>query len=256
MKKILILFLIILVSKELQSRSFEFQIRVTAKQDALNQLLRLGMTDSTSDNFDKGIEQDLPPAKPIDGYIPTLKIFKLPDDEYPKGENLFSYVEYKNYPDTVRKFLKSYSFRMLKGSAIGDYNFEWFVDASIIDSIKVLDTFNQTIVNFDMLKEKVSNRNISKLIEELDINVYFNLDKISNTIEDNKDNLSIYPNPTSNVVISNFDFDKVELINSIGQILANNSNGRTIDISQYPSGIYFLKFTVGRDVILKKVIKN
>ena len=57
----------------------------------------------------------------------------------------------------------------------------------------------------------------------------------------------VYPNPTKEtVVISTQDIGEIEIINSLGVILQKipiNHSGQVIDLSNYSSGRYFIRFT-------------
>ena len=57
-------------------------------------------------------------------------------------------------------------------------------------------------------------------------------------------NISIYPNPTTNILqISSLGFDRYSLLSISGQIVKSDSNDgeSRIDVSMVPPGIYFLK---------------
>ena len=82
---------------------------------------------------------------------------------------------------------------------------------------------------------------------------------------ENKSLLEVYPNPVLDEIHvqlpENFDINKIEIVDLLGQnndvnATFNQKNDVTIDLSQYHSGIYFLKLT---DVFLKvfklKIIK-
>ena len=57
----------------------------------------------------------------------------------------------------------------------------------------------------------------------------------------------------------NLDLKKIELFNSYGELIwySNNSpNIQFIDLSAYPSGAYFIKFTSEEEIILQRLILN
>ena len=68
-----------------------------------------------------------------------------------------------------------------------------------------------------------------------------------------QDDLITYPNPTSgliNVVAENYIIDKLEVYNVLGERLKliNTSDSQLqIDLSEYTSGIYFVKITSGEE---------
>ncbi len=74
-------------------------------------------------------------------------------------------------------------------------------------------------------------------------------------------NLKVYPNPTKDLVYISYkeNIDRVEVFSMIGQrILDVNSNDSevSIDMSNFASGTYMLKISVGNDNQLVKVIKK
>jgi hypothetical protein len=75
----------------------------------------------------------------------------------------------------------------------------------------------------------------------------------------NKGNISIYPNPATNVITvsvqGNLSNAAITLYNMNGAALATqtiNNNSVSIDISTYPTGLYILKYT---DAVGSKVLK-
>jgi Secretion system C-terminal sorting domain len=75
---------------------------------------------------------------------------------------------------------------------------------------------------------------------------------LHNEIESNK--VSIYPNPTTGVVtVSLPNNESFEVYNAVGKQLINVKTSETqIDLSQYASGIYFIKCTKGTFRIIKE----
>lgn len=74
-------------------------------------------------------------------------------------------------------------------------------------------------------------------------------------------NLKVYPNPTKDLVYISYkeNIDRVEVFSMIGQrVLDVNSNDSevSIDMSNFASGTYMLKISVGNDNQLVKVIKK
>lgn len=64
--------------------------------------------------------------------------------------------------------------------------------------------------------------------------------------------IDVYPNPASDVI--NFSVQtNVQLSNVTGQIIANKTNVNTLDISEQPTGIYFLTLTNDNNQVLQRV---
>ena len=71
---------------------------------------------------------------------------------------------------------------------------------------------------------------------------------------------SIYPNPVSNrLTISGEDYFDIQLLDINGQSLYDQEQiykTTELELSDYPSGIYFLKVKKGNQVVTKKIIKQ
>lgn len=78
--------------------------------------------------------------------------------------------------------------------------------------------------------------------------------------------VSLYPNPATNEVFVNLSDRSLEnmdvtVLNSMGQVLyklsdVNSSSVVSIDVSQYSSGLYFIKIEAGNNLATKKLIVN
>ncbi|MCX6258297.1 MAG: T9SS type A sorting domain-containing protein [Bacteroidia bacterium] len=81
-----------------------------------------------------------------------------------------------------------------------------------------------------------------------------------NEIHVNEGSLVIYPNPAKeNVMIINPQKLDIEILNLQGQLIKtinNAENQTTIDISALANGIYFIKGTTEKEIIVKKLIKE
>ena len=86
------------------------------------------------------------------------------------------------------------------------------------------------------------------------------------SIEEN-DNISfnIYPNPANETVWveTNVSFEKgtIELLNTLGQVVTKHtvnqqSKKYNLDVSNIPSGIYFVKYTTGNKIVTKPLSIN
>jgi len=90
-------------------------------------------------------------------------------------------------------------------------------------------------------------------------------DNITTSIEKYKDQIKVYPNPTSGSfqlsVINNHTKYTYELFDYTGKLLLKSSNSDhpsiiNVDISNYPSGIYFLKVHSLLGIDTRKIIKH
>lgn len=79
---------------------------------------------------------------------------------------------------------------------------------------------------------------------------------ISGVKDIEKFDFQIYPNPTTGFVhLPTIDFKSIKLYNSSGQKIPIEI-GRTLDISQVPMGVYYLKFQTADNIFSKKVVKK
>jgi len=77
--------------------------------------------------------------------------------------------------------------------------------------------------------------------------------------EETKNKLSFYPNPANSVLfVSHPDYiQEINLVDVSGKLVSNYSNnGGELNISELPSGVYFLQVRVNDIVITNKVIKE
>jgi len=91
---------------------------------------------------------------------------------------------------------------------------------------------------------------------------YYNLMCGSNIgISENSNTLPIiiYPNPASTTINISFPSNtnyQIQIINTFGEILLTMQNQKSIDISQFPEGIYFIKIDQDNHTYFKKIIKQ
>lgn len=95
---------------------------------------------------------------------------------------------------------------------------------------------------------------------------YFCIDNISVQAGDNEGiyddemmltNVNVYPNPTNSKVNFEMDgFQYLEVYNALGQMVMRSSSSNAFDLSDYPNGIYIVKFVGNGQSVTKKVIKK
>lgn len=103
-------------------------------------------------------------------------------------------------------------------------------------------------------------------IKQVDIDGKFTYSKIVTSINDNEPIITLYPNPTSqsdlNMSIENVEGNvSYQIISSIGDVLISNDVEvkdhffeETIDVSNYTSGIYFVKVQTAQKIIVEQLI--
>ena len=77
--------------------------------------------------------------------------------------------------------------------------------------------------------------------------------------EDKTIQLSLYPNPASNIVYFNFEYQKqykYRLTNINGSEIEYGALNNSLDISHLNTGIYFIHISAGDGIVVKKIIKQ
>jgi len=80
---------------------------------------------------------------------------------------------------------------------------------------------------------------------------------VLNIEEYSLEDVHIYPNPSHYTIYvkTSFSVDKVEFYNNLGIRIDQIKNSKSLDISNYTSGIYFLKVYSNNMSITKKIVK-
>ena len=91
------------------------------------------------------------------------------------------------------------------------------------------------------------------------VRVYQNSDILSTNGYSEKNEVRMYPNPTTNFVnvTSNVAISRLEMYNVLGKKihqLNTNSNTLNLDVSAFAKGVYILKFKVNSGTVIKKLI--
>jgi hypothetical protein len=88
--------------------------------------------------------------------------------------------------------------------------------------------------------------------------ISINWEPIFTSVENNhpETNVSLYPNPTSGIVVlKGENITEVQVRNASGRLIPQKDILR-VDISDQPEGIYFLKITTEDGAVSKKIMKN
>jgi hypothetical protein len=88
--------------------------------------------------------------------------------------------------------------------------------------------------------------------------IQFNSDGVLGLEDNNLEMVTLYPNPTSDVLtISNAENATIEIYNLLGQVMTiktNSSNQETIDVSGYAAGAYMAKISSAGITSTKKFV--
>ena len=69
--------------------------------------------------------------------------------------------------------------------------------------------------------------------------------------------LNVYPNPATNILNIDADFEKLEIMNLLGEtVLTVNQQVQSVDISELSIGTYFIKSTINNTSSITKFIKK
>jgi hypothetical protein len=85
-----------------------------------------------------------------------------------------------------------------------------------------------------------------------------NVTSINETIADTK-TISIFPNPANteiNIVLPSNENAQIEISNALGQIIIKEQNKNKFDISNLPSGLYFVSVNQGEQNYTQRIIKQ
>jgi hypothetical protein len=89
-----------------------------------------------------------------------------------------------------------------------------------------------------------------------------NISRLQSFNRASNSNIKIYPNPTNamlNIDILEGTYDEIVVFSTSGKLLykvENNSSNLRIDVSQYASGMYFIKFVSNGIAVTKRFIKE
>lgn len=99
---------------------------------------------------------------------------------------------------------------------------------------------------------------ITPLSKIFDCNDVYGLGSGIETTENRLDEINIYPNPTDGIFIIDRFLGSIEIYNIQGKIIYSSSqinpSNHTIDISNQPQGIYFIKMNDGEKYYSRKII--
>lgn len=71
------------------------------------------------------------------------------------------------------------------------------------------------------------------------------------------DEIIIFPNPTKNIFhIKGENITDIEILNLAGSLIFKNNSTTRIDMSNFKSGIYLIRFKNGNQTIVKKLVKE
>ena len=98
---------------------------------------------------------------------------------------------------------------------------------------------------------------VGELIGYQDFWVFKLGDYTANLPEQEKLNISLYPNPTNNILnVKSQELVDIEIYDSIGKLVLNKNSTKSIDVSKLSNGIYFLNIKSGSKITTEKFIKN
>ena len=79
---------------------------------------------------------------------------------------------------------------------------------------------------------------------------------LTNLNEDDNENISIYPNPSSGIFYINKTVNHIQIIDINGKIINNLKNSKEFNITNQKNGLYLVHIVNKEKVIIKKIIKN
>lgn len=178
----------------------------------------------------------------------------------------------KNQSDSVRPWVFSEIFKLTTDSADGkairnrnyklikfDYGAEEFYNITK-DRLESNNLLNGTLIQTDIDNYLYLCNEMSDLLgSSANCTNRIGMNKI---LENNIEYFSVYPNPSDGVISMRFnknipDIQSISIFNQVGSLVFNKSNIHqhlfsTIDIHDYPKGIYFIRITFGTHTAAKQ----
>ncbi|MCF6365839.1 MAG: endonuclease [Bacteroidales bacterium] len=128
--------------------------------------------------------------------------------------------------------------------------------------------FNSELMNFSGIPDEVQTLEIKLTAKDIfgaEVSDIFSLNvkSLVSVSVLNEQSVFVYPNPTNDVInifIKNNNLKgNIKISNVNGQELFNktiNSNNSKIDLSKYPSGVYFIEIKTNNKTVIKKIVKK
>lgn len=144
---------------------------------------------------------------------------------------------------------------------IDEFNYDYSLqnDSPAIDRGTDLEVINGNILIPQAYYIHPTDEEIRITFNQIDIGAY-EFEPLVSTKNVKEPHLVIYPNPfTSNVNLSikGEEIKQMDLLDGIGKIVHSERNINSLDISDLPSGIYFLKVLLkDSNVVVKKLVKK
>jgi hypothetical protein len=242
--------------------SEQIEININAKND-LNQSMQLplsfGISPAATDVLDKDLNEMLLPPAPFVGFYAAFEFIDSTQKEADGSvyyDRIWTNKDLRHTPENQTKFFVRHKmiFRFGYGKKIS-INWNKTNIPEWVDSLFIRDGLNGIVINYDMKKvDSMSWSNDG--IKELYIHAYYSLQPTS-VAENIKKVFQVYPNPTSsniNIVGENM-IDKIELIDLFGRVLISDKK-LSMNLSNFPNGLYYLKIYSGNEIYFDKLIKN
>lgn len=252
-------FTIILVALELQgqiSKPLIFNIRLENGFNKPWDNLILGVAPDATEKMDSIYQEVEIPDFPFPSGIFTAVCLTYDSTE---KKDIWSYRSVYGPTGDKKKFMIKYKFRVFYGYS-NYVKMSWLALPPEIDSAIIMDSFGGYKFKVNM-KEKLEGRNDEILVENFDVDVYYNFTNVG-VISTLDDKINVYPNPTKNILQINSDdsIKMIEVCNILGvSLFYKNVDDKeiNIDLSGLQPDVYLLKLIkYNNDVIVKKIIKE
>lgn len=149
----------------------------------------------------------------------------------------------------------------IRANLTGEPIIQWLstdIDAGIIGqdlSTDIEVTIDANGLEPEMYTGKFYVRNNDPMNEEVHVSVTLGVTVGVNELGENV-YVAVYPNPASTILHlnTNGNITKVNLVNTIGQVVYSSANGNDIDISQLERGVYFVNVETESGTTTQKVL--
>lgn len=87
---------------------------------------------------------------------------------------------------------------------------------------------------------------------------YITVGTVGMNMEEKNTSISIYPNPVKTVfrIETKKNIDQIDIYSLTGKLCLTTNNTKAIDISKLPRGTYIIELIIGKEKIIKKIVKE
>ncbi|MBX7153935.1 MAG: T9SS type A sorting domain-containing protein [Candidatus Kapaibacterium sp.] len=228
---------LILIANAMYAGNAEIEMRMTLKNEFNKSYTVIcGVDTKAGDSIDVSMGEFAFPNFPLDGFHAAYIVTDM-------GERVLSYKDIRNRK-TDMNYTHEYKLAIpaptdIRGKVI-DITWAWPLPYNI-DSITVTDEFEGLFVKFTLDKtEKFTLSDKSANLEKFNVKVYYNNKVV--TVEEREEKVTLVPNPTEGLITGSVVCERIEVYNTLGDLLTYTTDTKTVNLSDKPSGTYIIRY--------------